>query len=65
MLEDQTGPIQSNCQLKLLILKAGVTGSERPYIIGLTGGIASGKSAICKRLEGQGAVSIDCDKLGR
>ncbi|OWF44110.1 bifunctional coenzyme A synthase-like isoform X2 [Mizuhopecten yessoensis] len=35
-----------------------------PYVIGLTGGIASGKSAICKRLEGLGAASIDCDKLG-
>lgn len=35
-----------------------------PYVIGLTGGIASGKSAVCKRLEGLGAVSIDCDKLG-
>ena len=41
-----------------------MTGKERPYIIGLTGGIASGKSAICKRLEGLGAVSVDCDKLG-
>ncbi|XP_033762317.1 bifunctional coenzyme A synthase-like [Pecten maximus] len=35
-----------------------------PFVIGLTGGIASGKSAVCKRLEGLGAVSIDCDKLG-
>ncbi|KAK3103806.1 hypothetical protein FSP39_022030 [Pinctada imbricata] len=37
---------------------------DRPYVIGLTGGIASGKSALCKRLEGLGAVSVDCDKLG-
>lgn len=35
-----------------------------PYIIGLTGGIASGKSSVCKRLEGQGAKIVDCDKLG-
>ncbi|XP_052797477.1 bifunctional coenzyme A synthase-like [Mya arenaria] len=36
----------------------------RPYILGLTGGIASGKSSVCKRLEGQGARIVDCDKLG-
>lgn len=35
-----------------------------PYVLGLTGGIASGKSAICKRLEGLGAGTVDCDKLG-
>ncbi|XP_063964671.1 bifunctional coenzyme A synthase-like [Lytechinus pictus] len=35
-----------------------------PYIIGLTGGIASGKSSVCRRLEGLGAAIIDCDKLG-
>ncbi|XP_031548868.1 bifunctional coenzyme A synthase-like [Actinia tenebrosa] len=38
--------------------------SERPYIIGLTGGIASGKSAISKRLEKLGAAVINCDLLG-
>lgn len=35
-----------------------------PYVLGLTGGIGSGKSAICKRLEGLGAGTVDCDKLG-
>ena len=35
-----------------------------PYVIGLTGGIASGKSSICKRLKNLGAETIDCDKLG-
>ncbi|GAB1603370.1 bifunctional coenzyme A synthase-like [Argonauta hians] len=35
-----------------------------PYCIGLTGGIASGKSALCKRLQNLGAAAIDCDKLG-
>ncbi|CAK8674916.1 bifunctional coenzyme A synthase-like [Clavelina lepadiformis] len=34
------------------------------YVIGLTGGIASGKSSIAKRMEKLGAVIIDCDKLG-
>ena len=36
----------------------------RPYIIGLTGGIGSGKSSVCRRLHGQGAAIVDCDKLG-
>ncbi len=33
-------------------------------MIGLTGGIASGKSSVCKRLEKLGAAVINCDKLG-
>lgn len=37
---------------------------SKPYIIGLTGGLASGKSSIRKRLEKLGAVTIDCDLLG-
>jgi len=36
-----------------------------PYIIGLTGSTASGKSSVCARLERLGAVTIDCDKLGK
>ncbi|KAA0192289.1 hypothetical protein HAZT_HAZT001219 [Hyalella azteca] len=35
-----------------------------PYIIGLTGGSASGKSSIASRLKSFGASIIDCDKLG-
>jgi dephospho-CoA kinase len=35
------------------------------YLIGLTGGIASGKSTIAKRLAEHGAVHIDADKLAR
>ena len=34
-----------------------------PFVIGLTGGIASGKSSICKRLSSLGAFTIDCDKV--
>ena len=34
------------------------------YLIGLAGGIASGKSSVAKRLEKLGAYVIDCDKLG-
>ena len=38
---------------------------DRPYIIGLTRGIASGKSAVCQRLKGLGAAAvISCDQLG-
>ncbi len=37
---------------------------DKPYIIGLTGGLASGKSSIRKRLETLGAATIDCDQLG-
>ncbi|EDV95882.1 bifunctional coenzyme A synthase [Drosophila grimshawi] len=36
---------------------------RRPYIIGLTGGIASGKSKMAERLGNMGAHVIDCDKV--
>lgn len=36
---------------------------KRPYIIGLTGGIASGKSAISQFLKDQGCEIADCDKI--
>lgn len=36
----------------------------QPYVIGLTGGIASGKSSVCQRLKGLGAAVISCDQLG-
>jgi len=35
----------------------------RPYLIGLTGGIASGKSSVGKRIAEKGAGLIDCDKI--
>lgn len=35
----------------------------RPYIIGLTGGIASGKSSIADKLEKLGAGLINCDSI--
>lgn len=34
-----------------------------PYIIGLIGGIASGKSKMTERFQKMGAGTIDCDKL--
>jgi len=35
------------------------------YLIGLTGGIASGKSVVAQRLEEHGAIRIDADQLAR
>ncbi|XP_033226288.1 bifunctional coenzyme A synthase [Belonocnema kinseyi] len=37
--------------------------SLRPYVIGLTGGIASGKSSIAEKLERLGAGHVNCDKI--
>ncbi len=34
-------------------------------IIGVTGGIASGKTTVCRIFERQGALIIDADKIGR
>ena len=34
------------------------------YVIGLTGGIASGKSTVSKLLEARGATVVDADKIG-
>lgn len=38
--------------------------SSKPYIIGLTGGIASGKSAISNHLQTHGCGYINCDVIG-
>eukprot|EP00054_Salpingoeca_dolichothecata_P038061 m.12766 g.12766 ORF g.12766 m.12766 type:complete len:491 (+) comp8197_c0_seq1:36-1508(+) len=38
--------------------------NPRPFVIGLTGGIASGKSSAAKRLKELGAYVIDADRLG-
>lgn len=35
----------------------------KPYIIGLTGGIASGKSSVAEKMEKLGAGLVNCDKL--
>ena len=37
--------------------------ANRPYIIGLTGGIATGKSTAARYLESLGAVQIDADEI--
>ncbi len=38
---------------------------DRVYLIGLTGGIASGKTAVARRLAEHGAVHVDADQLAR
>ncbi|CAD5123211.1 unnamed protein product [Dimorphilus gyrociliatus] len=56
----------SSCRRRLLgtLLKPPVKSEGKPYVIGLTGSMASGKSSVCKRLKGLGAHIVDCDKLG-
>lgn len=41
-----------------------VTDSKGPYIIGLTGGIACGKSTVRAEMQRLGAAVVDCDVLG-
>lgn len=52
---------------ELGVLRKESTRAKEPgkcYVIGMTGGIASGKSSVVKRFEKLGAYTIDCDKLG-
>ena len=37
---------------------------KKPFVLGLVGGVASGKSHVARTLERLGAVSIDADQLG-
>ena len=39
--------------------------TSRPLLLGLTGGIGSGKSTVARRLAEQGAVVIDADAIAR
>ena len=63
---EETKISSSNKRIRLLgeQLKAPLKDVSLPYIIGLTGGSASGKSSIARYLETLGAGVIDCDKLG-
>ncbi|CAF4961884.1 unnamed protein product [Rotaria sp. Silwood1] len=49
-------------QMLSILLKPPLKSAEsnRPYVIGLTGGIGSGKSSIARRLEKLGAAIINC-----
>ncbi|XP_003486629.1 bifunctional coenzyme A synthase [Bombus impatiens] len=57
----------SNQRIRLLgtKLKAPQIGNKplKPYIIGLTGGIASGKSSVAEKLQKLGAALVNCDKI--
>ncbi|XP_071628554.1 bifunctional coenzyme A synthase isoform X1 [Temnothorax longispinosus] len=56
----------SNHRIRLLgtRLRAPREGrSLQPYIIGLTGGIASGKSSVAEKMQQLGAGLVNCDKL--
>lgn len=50
--------------LGLLRKEPNVLRQNKPYVIGMTGGIATGKSAVSRRLQRLGASAINCDKLG-
>ena len=41
-----------------------ITKNTKPLLVGLTGGIASGKSTVIKYLIEEGYAVIDADKLG-
>ena len=43
---------------------AEIRGGDLTYVIGLTGGIGTGKSVVAQILEEQGAVILDADRLG-
>ena len=45
-------------------LKPFESNGKTPYVIGLVGGSASGKTSVGKRLEKLGAGVVDCDQLG-
>ncbi len=42
-----------------------MSANNKPYIVGLTGGIASGKSEAAKHLADLGAVCVDADEISR
>ncbi|XP_011494595.1 PREDICTED: bifunctional coenzyme A synthase-like [Ceratosolen solmsi marchali] len=64
---EKTKISSSNQRMRLLgvRLKEPNIGDKpiRPYIIGLTGGIASGKSSIAEKIEKLGAGLINCDLI--
>jgi len=63
---EETKISSSNKRIRLLgePLRPPLKAVSKPYVIGLTGGSASGKSSIARHLENLGAGVIDCDKLG-
>ncbi|CAF1115784.1 unnamed protein product [Adineta steineri] len=64
--DDKLSSTSLRREMLSILLKPPLKSAElnRPYIIGLTGGIGSGKSSIARRIEKLGAGIVDCDKLG-
>ncbi|XP_030751952.1 bifunctional coenzyme A synthase-like [Sitophilus oryzae] len=66
--KEETKVSSSNLRLRLLgTLLNPIVQKEipkRPYVIGLTGGIASGKSGVASHLENLNVPVINCDKIG-
>ncbi|KOC60160.1 Bifunctional coenzyme A synthase [Habropoda laboriosa] len=64
---EETKISSSNQRIRLLgtKLQAPRIGDKplKPYIIGLTGGIASGKSSVADKLKKLGAGLVNCDKI--
>ena len=56
--------LNAKTSIMLYFLRPPLKAVSKPYVIGLTGGSASGKSSIARHLENLGAGIIDCDKLG-
>jgi len=42
---------------------ARVSAADAPYVVGLTGGISSGKSTAARSLQARGVPTLDCDRL--
>lgn len=56
----------SNHRMRLLGTRLKAPREDRilkPYVIGLTGGIASGKSSVAEKMQQLGAGLVNCDKL--
>ena len=43
--------------------RAAMDPSDALVVVGVTGGIGSGKSALCEALRASGETVIDCDKV--
>ena len=63
---EETKVSSSNKRIRLLgeLLKSPLKEVSLPYVIGLTGSSASGKSRIAGYLQDLGAGVVDCDALG-
>lgn len=49
----------------MAVVSAPLDGELNPFVIGLTGGIGSGKSTVSRLFAGHGAATIDADHISR